>query len=196
MTKARSKPLAIFAALLLSPFAAQAGIIITTDQIGDDFVFSYSGSLDTTGLTPTFITNGLGLYEGNATFNNPPDSAIAFGVGPGMQGYDQTSFTVSSTIQQTIIGTATGDGFALFASDTLALPIGYISGTFISGTLTLESQSFASLGMIAGIYETFLPSQDFIRMELGVTRVPEPGILSLLAAGLLGMGLRRRRRQT
>lgn len=82
----------------------------------------------------------------------------------------------------------------MFEGDTLALPIGYNSNSVIAGTLTLASQSFTTLGLIDGVYESYLPSEDFVRMVISTASVLEPGTLALLGIGLLGMELARRKR--
>jgi PEP-CTERM motif len=179
--------LAVIVALVLGYSSSiQAGIIISVAESGSDVVFGYSGDLDTAGLVPTFITNGLGFLSVEAS-----QTALAFGVGPSMQGYTVPSLAAigaPTTPTSLIFGDATGGGFAMFTSGTMALPFGYVSGTNIAGTLTLDSQSFASLGLIDGTYESLLPSGDFVRLTIATTQVPEPGTLSLLAAGLLTVG--------
>ena len=179
----------IIAVVLGYSLSTQAGIIISVAESGSDVVFGYSGDLDTTGLVPTFITHGLGFLSVTAT-----QTALAFGVGPSMQGYTVPSLAAIGAPTSLIFGDATGGGFAMFTSGTMALPFGYVSGTNIAGTLTLDSQSFASLGLMDGTYESLLPSGDFVRLTIA-TQVPEPGTISLLAAGLLAVGALRFRRR-
>jgi len=197
MKRARNAYLAVLA-FVLAPLTAHAGIIITVGEIGDDVVFSFYGNLDTDGLTPKFYTHGHGIFNGGANANSTlftPDTAISFGVGNSMLGYEVQSFAPTSTVNRVFFGSTAGDGFGLFSGNTLALPIGYVSQTNISGYLTLASQSFDSLGLLHGTYETYLPSQDFVRMEIGpAVRVSEPSALLLLGSGLLALLIARRRR--
>jgi hypothetical protein len=184
--------LAVIVALVLGYSSlTQAGIIISVAESGSNVVFGYSGDLDTTGLVPTFITNGFGFL-----FMDASQTALAFGVGPSMQGYTVPSLAaIGAPTTGLILGDVTGGGFAMFTSGTMALPFGYASGTDIAGTLTLDSQSFASLGLIDGTYESLLPSGDFVRLTIATTQVPEPGTISLLAAGLLTVGALRFRKR-
>lgn len=170
---------------------AQASITISGAQVGDDFVFSYSGTLDTSGLTTKGSTNGLGLFGVTST-----RTYLAFGVGPALQGYDLASFApISSDSNLALSGPTTGGGFSLFTSDTLALPPGYVSGDSISGTLTLLNQDFTSLSLIAGTYQRNLPSGDFVRIVIdspvvtpAATAVPTVSAYGL-ALAMLGLVL-------
>ena len=189
----KSKILGLLAlGLLATDQLSEAAVIINVAEVGNDVVFEYSGSLDTTGLTPTFLTNGLGLFGGNFS----DSTAIAFGRGNQLQGFAgvQSFVPVSSADIGVILGATTGTGFALFGGDTLGLPVGYVSGSALFGTLTLTSQTFASLLLVDGIYTTFTPSQDFIQLRIGTFSVPEPTTLALLGLGLVGMGYARRRK--
>ena len=137
--------------------AATPSFAVSFTQSGPDVVLSYSGALDLTGLVyvqdttsgsggvgVTSASFGIGptgsinisLYTG-ATFSHPAN----FGPGGGGPG-----------------GAASGTGsyFGVFTGVlpvySLVVPTGYVSGTNISGTTTLPSSSFASLGMTIGTY--------------------------------------------
>ena len=196
MTSKKIALAAVFALSLGFGEPARASVIIDVSEFGVDLVFSYSGSLDTTGLIPSFMTNGAAFFVGNT---NGGQTAIGFGIGPQLQGYEAPGlFSFSATslfLDKFVGGIATGSGLSLFAGHTLGLPVGYISNTPLSGNLTLKNQSFDTLALIAGIYESHLPSGDFLRLTIdhsGIPPVPEPNALLLIFGGAVLEGLRRR----
>lgn len=175
---------------------AKSAVLITVEELSGNVVFSYSGSIDLTGLTPVpDKANGVAFvypnYQGGS-------SALAFGRGNLMNGYTATvlpSFGTASFIG----GTATGPGFSFFASGLIALAENYVSGSLISGTLTIANRTAASLGLIDGVYKTVLANGDYAQLTIGSAAVPLPAALPLLggAMGVFGLvGWRRRRQAT
>jgi hypothetical protein len=192
--KGHALPTAI-AVLLCSGGTARASVIIDVAEFGGDVVFNYSGSLDTLGLIPSFMTNGAAFFTGN--FGG--QTAIGFGVGPQLQGYEApglTSFSATSSLPhgRAFFGIANGSGLSLFAGDVLGLPVGYISNSPLAGSLTLANQSFDTLALIAGVYESHLPSGDFLRLTIEHSGVPmpEPDTLLLVCSAAAAIALRKR----
>jgi hypothetical protein len=178
--------MAVAAALLVCAAApATATIDITVAEVGSDVVFSYAGALDVTGAT---VDTGFAQ-----SFVFPQDSsgvgAIGFGGGSVDRVFDVTSFPAFGTGGFVAGSGTTGPGFAVFTSDSIGLPFGYVSDTPISGSLTIADESMASLGLIGGVYQTgSLPSGDFVRLT-----VPEPAsaLLCLWATAALASSRRR-----
>lgn len=166
---------------------ASAAIFITTADVGPNLVFSFSGSLDLTGMSAANVGN-------SAAGVGPDIGAILFaGPGNGMDGYGISSLPAFGP-DVVALGTATGDQFKIFSGDLVGFAAGY-AGETISGDLTVAG-SAVSLGLIDGVYETFAASGDFIRLTVGSTAaaVPVPAAAPLLLGALGLFGLARRKR--
>ena len=173
-------------AALTIPVAGNAAVIINTSQVGGDVIFSFEGSLDLTGMTPTNSGNSL-------TAVAPSAGSILFS-GPriGMDVYSIASFpSFGSGIF--VSGTATGDNLKIFVGDAVGFAAGY-AGEVISGSLTVNG-SFASLGLISGTYETAALSGDKIILRIpDLSQVPLPASLPLFASAFgLAFAFRRKR---
>src|SRR5438874_1235454 len=123
--------LAILLASLLSVRPAQAGYAVTLRQVGPDVVATGSGAIDLTGLTlhelPFF--NHARFYSGRT-------------IGPTSFGGFPLSIPPSSSSGDRVRIAATGIyEFSLF------VPTGYVSGTFLSGSVTYSGNTLASLGV-------------------------------------------------
>jgi len=173
---------------------ADAAIAINISQVGANVVVTGSGSFDTTGLTRS--TSGGSFASGlNATF-----AVIRFGTGStigqvstyGISGpsfFGSSSFYNSST-------TAVGNEFGIFGTDRqVILPLDYVSGTPLAGTLTFVNATFASLGLTAGIYNyANIRDQVTVTISSATPAVPEPAswVMMILGMGVVGGALRRR----
>jgi hypothetical protein len=192
-------------------FAASSGadIVITAVETGGNVVFTATGSLDVSGLTPTPSGDFLARFEPSAAvidFGGPGDLydlAISGGpIGPG------GSIIASSRFGDTV-------GFSAGISDTLVVPSGYVSGTPLFSTITFETATFASLGITPGSYKytyeyvvidpelvdpaTVLSAVNntyFVGDSITFSTVPEPsaflyvGLISVIAC--CGYGIKRR----
>lgn len=99
----------------------------------------------------------------------------------------------------TLATNSSGDVFGIGGNNgNLRVPDGYQAGNTLSATMTFNSATFASLGLTPGTYVWNWGSgahADSFRLQIGESAIPEPGSLSLFAAGgLLGLILFRRRR--
>lgn len=176
---------------------AQAAFTFTAVEQASDVVFTGEGSLNLSGLVlcchvflmtpPGFLFPQLPLLRAGTLPEGDGSHAIdeyGFVTGPSNFGPGGISQTSSAT------GPSVGVGGVGFPS--LVVPLGYVSGTALSDSMTFANQTFASLGMIPGTYVWKWPG-DSLTLQIG--QVPEPASLALLAMGVavLGLVLRMRR---
>ncbi|MGF1501146.1 MAG: VPLPA-CTERM sorting domain-containing protein [Paracoccaceae bacterium] len=168
--------------------AAPAAVFITAVENPGEVVFSYTGELDVSGLATT------GTVTNDRAAVGPATGAILFGAPLGGDFYGTVLPFDQFGTAGGPLGVATGSGFSVF-SDGVGLPAGY-AGESISGDLTVAGESFASLGLIAGIYEIVLPTgADFIRLTIpdSTSPIPLPAPAFLLLSGLAVLAFVRRR---
>ena len=191
------------AASLLCLFVQEANsaILITGFESGPNVVFVASGSINTASLqslaeppptgytstyfspsTATIILGGLGTVSGEIYLVAAPIT------GPSSFGTGGLSYSSSLT----------GDSFGLDfitlpALGTLMwLPLGYVSDTPLSGTMTFENQSFATLGITEGSYTwSWSSGQNVDSQTLNV--IPEPSSALFLGLAMLSIVVQRRR---
>jgi hypothetical protein len=159
-----SSLMAIASVTIATP--AHALINIIGQEIGGNVQFSYSGSLDITGLSSTGntgitsvvrgIDNRLFFNTGSVTIYDSAISRRSFGGG---------SFTSPNSSSGNILG---------ITDSILLLPSTYVSNANIGGSITFNSATFASLGVTPGVYNYNLSNGlDSINLSIGsVTPVP------------------------
>lgn len=182
-------------ALLLTFFfgigAAHSAIVIVALETGGDVVFSYSGTIDTTGAS---LAGGqaLSAYSGII-----PNLGIVGNSGTPYDGYAITGGGTFGTGVNTVATISTGDSFQIRSSDLrVRLPDNYVSGTTISGTtisgdITFTGTDFTTLGVDSSSNITWNLPNDSISLQF--TAIPEPSSTALLGLGGLAFALRRRR---
>ncbi|MCX6840558.1 MAG: hypothetical protein NTX35_22470, partial [Verrucomicrobia bacterium] len=129
---------------------ANADITILGQETDGNVVFSYSGSVILTGLTKTdqfehepgmhlitpWASHVVFLDAIGDVYENPlPEPGAMFsGIQDFGQGYPSRA------------NSSTGDSFAL-GGNFVGVPVGYLSGDLIEGTMTFLGETFASLGI-------------------------------------------------
>jgi hypothetical protein len=166
--------LAIVLAWLLSVRPAQAGYIVTLQQVGPNVVATGSGAIDLRGLTfsnsnflvpaifPSFHIFGTGVVRCSIStgpfssmFQDPRQSVDIYS--GGLSG--PTGFGPSFRPLETFASSGSGDmvGIAATSSSqfhgvTLSVPRGYVSGTALSDSATYNGKTLATLRVTPGTY--------------------------------------------
>jgi K319L-like, PKD domain len=143
-----------FVLILLAAIPAQATIVITASEVGENVVFNLSGDVNLNSFA-TFAGSGTGFA---AVGIEPTTSNIAFGSGP------IDIYTLSSRSGPSEFGpgadanatSTTGAAFGFFPylynPPLIAVPQGS-DGFGLAASITFESTTFASLGVNPGTYE-------------------------------------------
>jgi hypothetical protein len=168
---------------------AQAGFIVTLQQVGANVVATSSGSIDTTDLSPestSSLRSGVIPNAGSISIGTPSFQSVNVYIGisgPGSFGSGGGTFPSSS---------GSGDNVAIVDGDELLVSVGYVSGTPLSDMSTYDNATFASLGVTPGTYEWTWgtgANQNFTLDIEVATATPEPASLPLLVIGLAGLGM-------
>lgn len=185
----------------LAACAAQADIgpnmTVTVTEAGGAVVLSFAGIIDTAGmLTDTTESLGdAGYWDSDgsyASFAGMSAGTIASYMSPisSLNG----SYAAPDTMQLT--GSRTGDAFGLglsFAAGIIFLSPDYVSGTALSGSVTLPGTTAATLGFVSDFDYTL--GNNSIAFDTQLTAVPVPATLPLLAGGMGALVLAARRRR-
>ena len=154
--------LAIVLAWLLSVRPAQAGYVVTLQQVGPDVVATGSGAINLHGLT-FFQSSSLNpairptafLHPVASIYTGPTSSSVdSYG---GLTG--PTRFGSSGL--ETSASSGSGDMVGISSIDSpelggvfvsLSVPTGYVSGTALSDSATYSGTTLADLGVTSGTY--------------------------------------------
>jgi hypothetical protein len=174
----------------LSAPPAQAGYVVTLEQVGSNVVATGSGTLDLAGLTLSCSGCETGVSD-----VDPSIGGITTGTSSPLDIY--TGFTGPTSFgsgSNTDASSGTGDIVGMNGSgDGVGVPEGYVSGTPLSDTATYDNATFTSLGVTPGTYEwTWGSGANADSFTLDV--VPAPlighGLPVFLAVGGLLLGAR------
>jgi hypothetical protein len=159
---------------LLVAGVTNANVTITAVESGIDVVFTYSGSIDLTGLdgpipsgagqriAPTFLYNIDSATNSDyytAAGANPPYTSVPSGY------TTTTTFATSSSFSSVNSSLGMNSGY-LFVSQ------GYTSNAPISSTMTFQNQSFTSMQLVAGTYVWTLTNGQTITLTIGSAPTP------------------------
>ncbi len=193
------------AALCQLPGNVNAGIIINIEEQGSDVVASYSGSIDLTGIGFNFLgaanTNRIVASGGQVNFQNGATNKAS------LTDFSKNPWTVAPSAFGTgglfdadSVSAETGNAFG-FQANGFFIESSYVSGTTISGSMTFENQTLASMGINegTGIMNATFSSGDTLTVNaisaVSTSAIPEPSGLLGLAGLILGSGFLRRRRK-
>src|SRR6266487_5022599 len=134
------------ASLLITGSPAQAGYIVTLEQVGPDVVATGSGAIDLTDLTLQFHGFELsrvfpikGIIVTGPTRFTSTDIYINLATGPrnfGSGGFGRFA------------NSGSGDLVGIFGIEgEVFVPHGYVSGTALSDSATYNNATFSSLGI-------------------------------------------------
>ena len=176
---------------------ANAAVIVTVQEVGQNVVFESTGSLDVTGLTPIDQSNTIGFVRGTEGF--------VFGVVSNIEvdAYAATSVPTAfggteSTNPDTFVATSPPDSAfgALIGPPTIRLPLGYTSGTPLIFEMVFFDQSLMTMELTPGTYVWTLANDDTVTLQIDDPfEVTAPPTLPVLGAAIVGLGLIRRRRR-
>jgi hypothetical protein len=171
---------------------AQAGYVVTLEEMGSDVVATGGGPIDLTGLLQA---SGIGsdlaavfpafnfMVSGPA-INTPTDvySGLISGpasFGPGIQ------FLFADIGSGDLVGHLPFGG----GIDIILVPHDYASGDSLSNTSTWLGKTFGTLGVTPGTYVWTWGTEDNQNFTLiiGAAAIPEPASAALLGAALAGL---------
>lgn len=172
---------------------AEAAYIVTLQQDGSNVVATGSGSIDLTGLTYVITDSSSSLLR-------PSDGIIA--VGPtaltaadaysganGPSAFGPGGYSSATSGSGSLVELSGGSGF-------IFVPSGYVSGASLgTSTDTWANATFASLGLTPGSYTwSWAGGAGSFTVDV-MPAIPEPASITLMVTGLVGLGLKRRRRR-
>lgn len=180
--------------------AADAAIVFTVGERGDDVYAEWSGSVSLEGLSGSSSgTRSAGILVANS------EDWIGTGAGGATDFYPGVSITSTGAWTGQLNGVGAGDILGFTNSDSVGLYItrGYASNGALFGSVTIASSTFASLGITDGVTSTvswnagaagaqavtFQTDRDAFPAP-----VPAPAPIALLGLGLTGLLLACRRR--
>ena len=167
---------------------------VTLQQVGSNVVATGSGPINLTGLTfvgSVQIASGAVIVPNSAIIQTGPTGLVNLDVYSGLF-TGPTNFGSGGLFKA---NTGSGDFVGIHVLDgVLLVPQGYVSGSALSDSMTINNATFASLGVTPGLYE-WRGTGDLVHVTFNLwCQVPDGGsTVSLLGFGLLGLTALRRK---
>jgi hypothetical protein len=149
-----------------TPTAQPSGLIVTISEVGSDVIMSGSGSLNVTGLIEGSVQSNGGINGTSGTW--VIGSSTAF-FGRKFYGNIVNVYPNSFGSGYTAPTSYSGDKFGVqigSISRDIILPLGYTSGSPLSGTATFANKTISNMGLTSGTY-TYSWGSDSITLQIG-----------------------------
>jgi len=169
-------------------------MIVNIQEQGSDVVASYSGSIDLTGIgfngLGSASVNQLWAADGQLVLQNgvaTKASITAFGKNPWTVA--PSAFGTGAVFSPDTVSAAAGNAFG-FRTDGFFIEPSYVSGDPISGSMTFENQTLASLGINVGngiMNATFSSGDTLTVNAISASAVPDQSSSLLALAGSIGL---------
>ena len=143
-----------------------SGLIVTISEVGSDVIMSGSGSLNLTGLIEGSVQSGWGINGTLGTWVIGPSSSF---FGRKYQGNAFSTYPTSFGSGYTAPTSFTGDAFGIqngSLGKDIIVPIGYTSGSPLSGTATFANKTISGMGLTPGTY-LYSWGSDSITLQIG-----------------------------
>jgi hypothetical protein len=169
------------------PATADGAVVINFQEVGANVIATTLGSIDLSGLS--FVIQGpslAGIRADVALFVASAGTGDLYSTVSGPSSFGPGALELATS--------SSGSFFAVNGSEqVVGVPVGYISGTFLSATTTFGGRTFVDLGLTPGTYVYNLPS-DTVTITFGGA-VPEPATWAMMIGGfgMLGAAARRYR---
>ncbi len=131
---------------LPNPTVQADDLYIWAEENGNNVVFYFEGSIDTTGFPtaePVSLNGFVSPQSGGFSFGSVGSSSFSEFSGVIPNGSTRTFGTGGYNVANS----TTGDILAASTVDDLLLPAGYVSGTEISGSMTYNATDLATMGV-------------------------------------------------